>query len=93
MGAPLSERSEDYKIGTVPDRGLFLTAGVDIQRDRIEAEIVAWRHDKHSWSVDYRVFYGDITNLDFRETVYSEIVNKQYRLDSGANDEYSDDGS
>lgn len=35
----LYERAEDYAIGTVPEGGLFLTAGVGIQRDRIEADI------------------------------------------------------
>lgn len=80
----LYERAEDYAIGTVPEGGLFLTAGVDIQRDRIEAEIVAWGLDKHSWSVDYRVFYGDIADPAFRETVYGEITGKQYRHASGA---------
>ena len=55
----LSERAEDYKIGCIPDDGLILTAGADIQKDRIEVEIVAWGKDKQSWSVDYRIFYGD----------------------------------
>ena len=81
----LYERAEDYAIGTVPEGGLFLTAGVDVQRDRIEAEIVAWGLDKHSWSVDYRIFYGDIADPAFREKVYGEITGKQYRHASGAN--------
>ena len=81
----LYERAEDYTIGTVPEGGLFLTAGVDVQRDRIEAEIVAGGLGKHSWSVDYRVFYGDIADPAFRETVYDEITGKQYRHASGAN--------
>ena len=38
----LYDRREDYRIGTVPKGGLFLTAGVDIQKDRIELEVVAW---------------------------------------------------
>jgi len=52
----LYERREDYKIGAVPAGGLFLTAGVDVQRDRIECEVVAWGRGKESWSVEYRVF-------------------------------------
>ena len=34
----LYDRREDYRIGTVPKGGLFQTAGVDIQKDRIERE-------------------------------------------------------
>jgi len=52
-------RREDYPIGVVPDGGLFLTAGADVQRDRIEVEVVAWGRRRESWSVDYRVLLGD----------------------------------
>ncbi len=55
----LYERREKYPIGTVPHGGLFLTAGVDIQRDRIECEIVVWGRNKESWSVDYLVLDGN----------------------------------
>ncbi len=55
----LYERRENYAIGTMPEGGLFLTAGVDVQRNRIECEIVAWGRNKISWSVDYQVLDGD----------------------------------
>jgi phage terminase large subunit GpA-like protein len=55
----LYDRRESYKIGTVPPGGLFLTAGADVQKDRIEVEITAWGRGKESWSVDYRVLEGD----------------------------------
>lgn len=55
----LYERSGDYTNGQVPADGLFLTAGVDVQKNRIEAEIVAWGLNKQSWSVDFIVFEGD----------------------------------
>lgn len=55
----LYERREHYPIGVVPQGGLFLTAGADVQKDRIECEIVAWGRGKESWSVDYHVLDGD----------------------------------
>jgi len=55
----LYERRESYTIGVVPEGGLFLTAGVDVQRDRLECEIVAWGRSKESWSIDYLVLDGD----------------------------------
>jgi phage terminase large subunit GpA-like protein len=55
----LYERREDYQLGVVPEGGLFLTAGVDVQRDRLECEVVAWGRNKESWSVDYIVLDGD----------------------------------
>src|SRR5580658_1053070 len=54
----LYDRREDYRIGTVPRGGLFLTAGADVQKDRIEVEVVAWGRGKESWSVTYEVLEG-----------------------------------
>lgn len=59
----LYQRRESYKIGTVPGGGMFLTAGADVQKDRIEVEVKAWGRNKENWSVDYRVFVGDTANL------------------------------
>ncbi len=55
----LYERREPYPMGVVPQGGLFLTAGADVQKDRIECEVVAWGRNKESWSVDYHVLMGD----------------------------------
>ena len=58
----LYDKREPYKIGTVPDGGVFLTAGVDVQggrNARLEVEVVAWGRNKESWSVDYFVIPGD----------------------------------
>ena len=60
----LFDRREHYKIGVVPKGGLVLTAGVDVQNDRLEIEIVAWGRNKESWSVDYRVIDGSPTTQD-----------------------------
>jgi phage terminase large subunit GpA-like protein len=65
----LYERRESYRIGIVPECGLFLSAGVDVQKDRIEVEIVAWGRSKESWSVDYRVIDGDTA----RPEVWSKL--------------------
>ena len=60
----LYKRRETWRIGTVPELGLFLTAGVDVQKDRIEVEVVAWGRRKESWSVDYRVIEGDTARAE-----------------------------
>ncbi len=38
----LMARAEPWLEGTVPAGGCFLTAGADVQADRIEVEIVSW---------------------------------------------------
>jgi len=45
----------------VPDGVKVLTAGVDVQVDRIEVEIVGWGDDEESWSIEYAALPGDTT--------------------------------
>lgn len=54
----LMERAERY-AAPVPSGGLVLTSGVDMQQDRLEVETVAWGLGEESWSVDYKVLWGD----------------------------------
>ena len=59
----LYDRRESYPIGIVPRGGIALFAGVDVQKDRLEVEIVAFGRGMQSWSVDYRVLPGDTSQL------------------------------
>jgi len=54
----LMARSERF-AAPVPGGGLVLTAGIDMQPDRLEIETVAWGLGEESWSVDYAVLWGD----------------------------------
>jgi phage terminase large subunit GpA-like protein len=54
----LYNRRETYAQNRPPAEVCFLTAGVDIQKDRIELEVVGWAKGKRSFSVDYRVILG-----------------------------------
>lgn len=59
----LYNRRESYPMGVVPAKGCLLVAGVDVQKNRLEAEVVAYGEDMESWSVEYMVMMGD-PNLD-----------------------------
>jgi phage terminase large subunit GpA-like protein len=54
----LYERRESWQICTVPSGGLFLTAGADVQKDRIEVDVWAWGRGLESWLVDHIVVEG-----------------------------------
>ncbi len=54
----LYDRRERWKSGTVPAGGLFLTAGADVQKDRIEVDVWAWGRGLESWLVDHVVIEG-----------------------------------
>lgn len=60
----LHELREAYTIGKVPRGGYLLTAGVDIQADRIEYEVVAWGPGLEAWSVLYQVRPYDSEQTD-----------------------------
>ena len=50
--------ARDLERGTVPSGGLFLTAGADVQKDRIEVDVWAWGRGLESWLVDHIVIEG-----------------------------------
>lgn len=55
----LQARAEPYKLCTVPKGGLYLTAGVDVQRNRWEITVYAWGRGMESWVVDVTVIEGN----------------------------------
>ena len=54
----LADRREAWAPGSVPAGGLFLTAGADVQKDRIEVDVWAWGRGLESWLIDHVVIEG-----------------------------------
>ncbi|MFM0435913.1 phage terminase large subunit family protein [Paraburkholderia strydomiana] len=54
----LAARTEVWSA-EVPDGAGVITAGLDVQDDRVEAETIAWGRNEESWSIDHAVFEGD----------------------------------
>jgi phage terminase large subunit GpA-like protein len=77
---PLIQRREDW--GEFPKEAYLLTAGVDIQGDRIEVEIVAWGEGEESWSIDYHVIMGDFNQPETQESL-DEVLKETYLHPSG----------
>ncbi len=81
----LEKRSEDYAEMTVPRGGLRLTAGVDVQGNRLAITIIAWGRGEESW----RVYWGEIFGnpVDPNDETWRElesILFRPYRHASGA---------
>jgi phage terminase large subunit GpA-like protein len=55
---PLMARREDWGE-SLPEGVAILTAGVDVQGDRLELQVLGWGRDEECWVVDYRVIWGD----------------------------------
>lgn len=81
----LEDRLEVYsKDNTfdVPAGAVILTAGADVQLDRIECEIVAWGPGEESWSIDYVVLWGD-TEQDQVWQELDMVLRRMYKHESG----------
>jgi phage terminase large subunit GpA-like protein len=55
----LYQRRETYELGVVPRGTLVITAGMDVQADRLIYEVVAWADDFQSWGIEADIIMGD----------------------------------
>lgn len=55
----LKARAEPYDMLTMPTGGMILTAGVDVQDDRLVVVVRAWGRHEESWLVYYGELWGD----------------------------------
>jgi phage terminase large subunit GpA-like protein len=79
----LYNRREHYPIGCVPEGVYFLTMGVDIQRDRIECDVVGWGIGRETWDIQYSVLIGDTAKDDVWNQL-KEMVNKHFEHADGS---------
>lgn len=78
----LYDRRERYRAGRVPAGGLVLTAGIDVQKNRIEVFVWAWGRDRQCWLIDHEVIDGN----PYEPAVWSrasEFVQRSWAHDSG----------
>jgi phage terminase large subunit GpA-like protein len=76
----LAARAENYE--NAPQGVSVVTAGVDVQDDRIEAELVGFGLGDESWSLDYRVLYGDPSGQELWEEL-DTLLREHVRHESG----------
>ena len=62
--AGLLGRRESYDEQTIPDEALVLTCGVDVQKNRLECQVVAFSHNYEMWVVEYKILYGSTGQQD-----------------------------
>ena len=77
----LMKRLEIY-TAEVPDGVLVLTAGVDVQKDRLEYEVAGWGMGYESWSIDWGVIHGNPLHQETWNALQA-VLNKRYTHVSG----------
>ena len=83
----LYARREPYAIGSCPSGVLFLTAGVDVQKDRLVYEIVGWGRDKRSWSIEAGLLHGETSDASAKGPwpALNALLMRTFHHDAGAN--------
>ena len=79
--AVLAGRCEPY-AAEVPAGAALIVAGVDLQHDRAEVEIVGFGRGFESWSLAYHTIYGDPTQPGLWLAL-DELLSKELRHESG----------
>jgi phage terminase large subunit GpA-like protein len=85
----LFEKRVPYEWRRVPPGALFLTAGADVQGDRIEWGVYAWGPAFSSWLIDKGVIEGDPLNdltwnglNDLLERTWPDAYDRAWKLDA-----------
>jgi phage terminase large subunit GpA-like protein len=87
------ERLEDFELAerresmpNVPDDVVVMTAGVDVQDNRLEISVIGWsgRGDDESYVIEHNTIYGDPSTQQLWTDLDSLLL-KQYKTESGRN--------
>jgi phage terminase large subunit GpA-like protein len=60
----LKDSAEDYPLGQTPEGGLLISGGVDVQKNRLELQLVAWGYGMEAWSFDHQAFFGETADIN-----------------------------
>jgi phage terminase large subunit GpA-like protein len=77
----IKQRAEDWGE-KVPEQVAVLVAGVDVQDDRLEVEILGVGRDLEQWSVDYQTLQGDPSSPSVWESLDS-VLFAEYETNDG----------
>lgn len=80
-GENLKSRGEPYTADDVPEGVIVVTAGVDVQDDRLEYEFVGWGKDFETWGLGEGSIFGDPSTADLWDRLEDTLLEKFYRED------------
>jgi phage terminase large subunit GpA-like protein len=78
----LFNRREAYKLEPLNEKIILLVCGVDIQDDRIEAQVLGIGLDHETYVVEYKIFHGKLSDLEIWSHL-DEFLLKSYRHTCG----------
>lgn len=83
------ERIDDFELADrreempyIPDEVIVMTAGIDVQDNRLEMSVIGWGRDDESWVIDHITLYGDPSTPQLWTDLDSRLLH-QYETESG----------
>ena len=77
----LSQRRDRYPEKLIPAGGLFLTAGIDTQDNRLALVVRAWGRGEENWKIYYTELWGDPNSPEVW-TALDQIIDAQYEAEN-----------
>ena len=65
----------------VPQRVIYITAGVDVQDDRFEFEITGWGAGEEHWPIEYGRLFGDLDRQEIWDKLREHLTRSFTRAD------------
>jgi phage terminase large subunit GpA-like protein len=78
----LAERAEFYPASEIPRGASIVTAGVDVQDNRVAVGIYAWGGGEECWLISHGEVYGDPAGSKLWEQV-DDLVLRDYPVEGG----------
>ncbi len=78
---PLLSRAEAYTPQALPPQIILITASADVQKDRIEVEVVGLGLDDESWGIEKRLLAGDTEQGDVWDDLAGVLATEYTRSD------------
>ena len=81
----LFNRRESYPAnGVLPEGVLLLTAGIDVQHDRLECTVYGWGVGRECWGIEHRVLYGRPDDPRTWQQL-DAVLQRQHSMPNGVN--------
>lgn len=75
----LSKQAAKHDLGIVPTGALVLTAGIDVQADRVEIGVWGWGAGMESYAIDHKIIEGNPSADDALWDTVATYLQRQYQ--------------
>jgi len=78
----LQDKCEQYNHEAIPQEVLTLTAGVDLQTDRLEVQVIGWADNLEAWVTEYKIIWGNPATQEVWQEL-DEFLRNSYQTEDG----------